>query len=76
MDRILRGEDRFYQGVLIQRQSYHDDYVCLFDGVAMSHSDMTDSSTQVPVIRRTWRLWRRPVVSGIKCHRFSRSGCR
>jgi hypothetical protein len=47
-DRILRGEARFYQGVLIQRQSYHDDYECSFGRVAMSGGDGMDFSTRVP----------------------------
>jgi hypothetical protein len=28
MDQILRAEAYFYQGMLIQRLSYHGDYVC------------------------------------------------
>jgi hypothetical protein len=43
--RLLRGEACFYQGVLIQCQSYHDDYACSFGGVAMSGSDGMDFST-------------------------------
>jgi hypothetical protein len=35
MNQILNGEARLYQGVLIQYQSYHNDYVCSYGGVAM-----------------------------------------
>jgi hypothetical protein len=45
---------RFFQGVLIQCQSYHGDYVCSFGGVAMSGSDGMSSSTQVPAARHMW----------------------
>jgi hypothetical protein len=62
MDRILYGEAHFYQGVLIQCQSYHDDYVCFYGGVAMSGSDGMDSSTQVHVVRCTW------VPKAVSCH--------
>jgi hypothetical protein len=54
MDRILSGEARFYQGMLIQRQSYHGDYACSFVGVVMLGGNMTDFSTQVPAIRHAW----------------------
>jgi hypothetical protein len=54
MDQIPYGGARFYQGVLIQCQTYHENYVCSCGGVAMSGSDETDSSTQVHAIRCVW----------------------
>jgi hypothetical protein len=54
LDRILRGEARLYQGMLIRCQSYCIDYACSFGGVVVSHGDETSSSSQVPVIRRMW----------------------
>jgi hypothetical protein len=54
MDRILCGEPRFYQGMIVRCQSYHDDYMCSFGGVAMSSGDETDSSTQVSAARHAW----------------------
>jgi hypothetical protein len=56
MDRILHGEARFYQGVLVRCKSYHDDYACSFDGNVMSDDDGIDSSTQVLVVRCVWML--------------------
>jgi hypothetical protein len=50
----LCGEGRFYQGMLIQRQSYHGDYACSLNRVAMSDDDGIDSSTQVPTARHAW----------------------
>jgi hypothetical protein len=54
MDRILCGEARFYQDMLIQHQSYHEDYACSSVGVAMLGGDGIDSSTQVPAVRCAW----------------------
>jgi hypothetical protein len=54
MDRILRGEAHFYQGVLNWHQSYHDYYACSLGGVAVPGSDGTDSNTQVPTARHAW----------------------
>jgi hypothetical protein len=54
MDQIRYGEARFYQGELIQCQSYHDDYVCSCGRVDMSGGDEMDSSTQVPAM---WCVW-------------------
>jgi hypothetical protein len=51
---ILRGEARFHQSVLIQRQGYHDNYVCSFGGVALLCGDGMDSSTQIPAVRHLW----------------------
>jgi hypothetical protein len=53
-DQILRGEAHFYQGVLIQHQSYHGDYACSFGGVAMSRGNGMDFSTRVPAVRHAW----------------------
>jgi hypothetical protein len=53
-DQILREEARFYQGMLILRQSYHGDYACTLGRLAMSGSDRTDSSTRVHAV---WRMW-------------------
>jgi hypothetical protein len=36
--------------VLIQRQSYHGDYVCSFGRVAMSNGDGMNFSTRVPTV--------------------------
>jgi hypothetical protein len=33
----------FTEGMFIRRQSYHDDYTCIFDRVAMPGSDVMDS---------------------------------
>jgi hypothetical protein len=52
--RILYGEACFYQGMLIQCQTYHANYACSYGGVAMSGGDGMDSSTQVPVVRHAW----------------------
>jgi hypothetical protein len=49
-------KDRFCQGILIQHQSYHDDYVCSFGGVAMSGGDGMDFSTRVCAARGAWVL--------------------
>jgi hypothetical protein len=54
MDRILHGETRFYQGMLIQCQSYHCDYVCPRDGAIVSGGDGINSSTQLPAVRSAW----------------------
>jgi hypothetical protein len=62
MDQILHGEDHFYESIFIQCQSYHDNYVCSYGGVAMSGGDGTDSGTQVPTIRRAC-LWPRLVIA-------------
>jgi hypothetical protein len=32
----------FIEDMFIRRQSYHDDYTCIFDRVAMSASDVMD----------------------------------
>jgi hypothetical protein len=39
MDRFLREEACFYRGMLVQRQSYRDDYMCLHGGVTLSFGD-------------------------------------
>jgi hypothetical protein len=54
LDRIPRREARLYQGVLIQCQSYHGDYVSLFSKVAVSGGSGMSFSTQVPVVRHAW----------------------
>jgi hypothetical protein len=54
MDRILHRGACFYQGVLIQHQSYHGDYVCPHGGVTVSVSDGMDCSTQVSPARSMW----------------------
>jgi hypothetical protein len=54
MDRIAYGETRFYQGEIIQCQSYHADYACPCGGVAMSSADRMDFSNQVPTVRFSW----------------------
>jgi hypothetical protein len=56
-------EPRLYQGELIRCQSVHGDYTCSCGGVAISSGDGTDSSTQVPIVRR---LWLHLVLPGIK----------
>jgi hypothetical protein len=48
------AEARFYQGVLIRYQGYHDDYACSCGGAAMSDGDVIDSSTHVHVVRCVW----------------------
>jgi hypothetical protein len=40
--------------MLIQGQSYHDDYVCFFARVTMSGGDVMDFSTQVPAASGSW----------------------
>jgi hypothetical protein len=40
--------------MLILRQSYHDDYVCILAWVAMLDGDEMDFSTRVCAVRRTW----------------------
>jgi hypothetical protein len=55
-DRIIHGEARFYQGVLILYQSYHGDYACLLGRAAMSDNDGMDSTTRVHAVRRAWAL--------------------
>jgi hypothetical protein len=42
--------------MLIERQSYHDDYVCILDKVAMSDGDKMDSYIRVPAARHAWGL--------------------
>jgi hypothetical protein len=59
---ILHGEARFYQGMLILRQSYHDDYACSHGGSAMSGGDGMNSSTHVPAVRCVW------VPTALSCH--------
>jgi hypothetical protein len=54
LNRILHGEARFYQGVLIHYQSYDGDYACSLSRVAMSNGDRTYSSTRVPTSRDAW----------------------
>jgi hypothetical protein len=71
-DRILHGEARFYQGMLIRCQSYHGDYVCTIGRVAMSGGDEMDSYTRVPTARCAWGLWPCPVIPGSKCHHLLR----
>jgi hypothetical protein len=66
MDRIPYGEVRFYQGKVIQCQSYHGDYACSYGGVAMSGGDGVDSNTQVPIVMCAWVLVACPIVPGIK----------
>jgi hypothetical protein len=53
-DRILHGEAHFYQSMLIQGKSYHDDYVYSFGKVIVSGGDGMDSSTQVLVASGSW----------------------
>jgi hypothetical protein len=62
MDRISYGKPRLYQGMLIQYQSYHDDYASPHGRVAISDGDGMTSITQVLVVRCTWL----PVV--VSCH--------
>jgi hypothetical protein len=50
-DQILHGEAHLYQSSLIQRQSYHGDYVCTLGRFAMSDDDGMDSCTRVPAAR-------------------------
>jgi hypothetical protein len=44
----------FYRGTLVQRQSYHGDYVCPRGGAIVSVSDGIDSSTRVPATMGAW----------------------
>jgi hypothetical protein len=53
-DWILCGEVCFYQSMLIQCQSYHDNYACPFRRVAMSGGDGMNFSTRVPAARGMW----------------------
>jgi hypothetical protein len=48
------GEAHFYQGVLIQHQSFYGNYACTFGRVAMSDGDGIDPSTWVPIARGAW----------------------
>jgi hypothetical protein len=41
-------------GELIWCQGNHDIYACSRGGVAMSGDDGMDTSSQVPIVRRTW----------------------
>jgi hypothetical protein len=50
----LLWRSRFYQGVLIQCQSYHGDYVCTLGRAAMSDGDGIDLNTRVPATRGVW----------------------
>jgi hypothetical protein len=72
---FLRGEACFYQGVLFQGQSYHDNYTCSFDRVPMPGGDGMNFSTEylLPVARRC--LQSCLIVPGIKCCHFLRSWC-
>jgi hypothetical protein len=54
MDQILLREAHCYQGVLIQHQSYHDNYVCPQGGATISGGDGMDFSTLVPAVRSAW----------------------
>jgi hypothetical protein len=54
MDWIPYGEAHFYQGKLIQYQSYHADYACSYGGVSMSSGDGMDSNIQVLAVRHVW----------------------
>jgi hypothetical protein len=58
--------------MLIQCQSYHDDYVYTIGRVAMSDSDEIDSYTRVPVARHAWGLWSCPVMPDSEYHRLPR----
>jgi hypothetical protein len=40
--------------MLIERESYHDDYTCSFGRVAMSGGDWTNFSTRVPAANGVW----------------------
>jgi hypothetical protein len=44
------------EGVLIRRQSYHDDYACTLGRVIMLGGDGTDFCTRVPTARCAWGL--------------------
>jgi hypothetical protein len=86
---ILRGVDRpityktesymekpaFTKDMLIRHQSYHGDYACNIDRVAMFDGDGMDSCTRVPVARSTWGMWPCPVMPDSKYHRFTRPWC-
>jgi hypothetical protein len=74
-DQILHGEAHLYQGMSIRRQSYHGDYACTLDRVAMSSGDGTDSCTRVPIATCTWGMWPCPVVLDNKYHRFPIPQC-
>jgi hypothetical protein len=45
VDWIFDGEPHLYRGELIRCQSDHGDYVCPYNGVAMSDGDGTVSCT-------------------------------
>jgi hypothetical protein len=62
MDRISYGKARLYQGVLVQCQSYHGNYVFCYDRVAMLDDDGMTLSTQVPAVRCAW------VPTVVSCH--------
>jgi hypothetical protein len=62
----------FTEGVLIRRQSYHDDYACTLGRVVMSSGDVKDFYTRVPAARHAWGLWPYPVVPDNKFYRFPR----
>jgi hypothetical protein len=63
MDRILCGEVCFYQGMLIQRQSYRGDYAYPCGGATVSVGDGMDS--MLPGARGC--LWYCLIMSGTQC---------
>jgi hypothetical protein len=70
VDQISYGEARPFQDELIRCQSDHDDYACPHGRVAMSGGDGT---LECPSSNVSGLLWLRPVVPGIKLHRFPRT---
>jgi hypothetical protein len=51
-----------YQGMLIPRQSYHNDYAYPSGRISMLDGDGMTSNTQVPAVRCTW------VPMPVSCH--------
>jgi hypothetical protein len=63
VDRSVTYKTEYYmekptltEGVLIRRQSYHDDYACTLGRVIMLGGDGIDFCTRVPTARCAWGL--------------------
>jgi hypothetical protein len=57
----------FYQGTLVQRQSYRGDYICPRDKAIMSVGDGTNSNTRVTAARAHGCLWPCLIMPGVQC---------